>query len=353
VADLVGQDRAVALIERAATHPVHSYLVSGPPGSGLDDAARALAASLMGPEAADRVLRGVHPDVVEVEPEGTLLTREQIVSLLEDAYRSPVEAETKVVVVHEAERMADDVVSRLLKTLEEPPPRTRFVLVSAAPGDILETVHSRCQAIPLVALTEAAAEARLVAEGVDPVVAHRAGRLSGGRIDRARLLAGVGGPVREAFARVPARVDGTGARAVVVTAEVREVVTGAVAALAAGHAAELVAAVAEAERLGADQRTVRRIERQLKERHKRVESRARLDALDEGLTALTAAYRDALVGPSVAPLHDDVPVVRLEARSCLRALDLLADVLRTVRDHPTVNEGLLLERLLLRLPAPG
>src|SRR5262249_44702068 len=77
-----GQDRAVDVLRRAAERPVHAYLLAGPAGSGLEDVARCLAASLLCPSGGDgtcevcrRVLLGRHPDSVEIEPEGTYLLR--------------------------------------------------------------------------------------------------------------------------------------------------------------------------------------------------------------------------------------------------------------------------------------
>ena len=72
---VVGQDRAVAQLQGAAERPVHAYLLVGPRGFGVDDAARCFAAALVAPDGDERgrtgsSLRGVHPDVVEFEPEG-------------------------------------------------------------------------------------------------------------------------------------------------------------------------------------------------------------------------------------------------------------------------------------------
>ena len=158
---IVGQERAVEVLRRAVARPVHAYLLAGPAGSGLEDVARALAASLLCPNGGDgtcsvcrRVLLGRHPDAVEVEPEGTFLLREQAADIVDAAVRSPFETDRKVIILFEAERMNETAENKLLKTFEEPPATTVFVLVTAAPDELLPTVLSRCQRIDLHALTE-------------------------------------------------------------------------------------------------------------------------------------------------------------------------------------------------------
>ena len=64
---ILGQDRALDAIRRAAARPVHAYLLVGPRGSGVEDGARALAAALVEAETDERVARGRHPDVVEFQ----------------------------------------------------------------------------------------------------------------------------------------------------------------------------------------------------------------------------------------------------------------------------------------------
>src|SRR5436853_4573159 len=110
-ADVVGQDRAVEALERAAARPSHAYLLVGPRGSGVEAAARAFAALLIGADHDERsqrlVRRGVHPDVVEFEPAGaSYRVREDIRErVLPEAARAPIEAERKVLVLFEAERL--------------------------------------------------------------------------------------------------------------------------------------------------------------------------------------------------------------------------------------------------------
>src|SRR6185369_13295241 len=98
------------------------------------------------------LLRSVHPDVVEFEPAGASYrvkddVRERI---LPEAARAPIEADRKVLILFEAERLRgnqNESANAMLKTLEEPPDRTVVILVTSAPDDLLATIRSRCQRI--------------------------------------------------------------------------------------------------------------------------------------------------------------------------------------------------------------
>ena len=134
---LVGQARAVERMERAAQRPLHSYLLVGSKGADLLTAARCFASALVSPDRDPRttelVLKGLHPDVVEFEPESTVISvaqaREEIVP---EAWASPIETSSarKVLLVLEAERLQLEAENALLKTFEEPPASTVIVLVT-------------------------------------------------------------------------------------------------------------------------------------------------------------------------------------------------------------------------------
>ncbi len=153
---VVGQERALGALRQAAARPGHAYLLVGPRGSGVEDAAREFAAMLIGVADDERglrlVMRSVHPDVVEFEPGAASYrvkddVRERI---LPEAARAPIEGERKVLVLFEAERLRgnqNESANAMLKTLEEPPDRTVVVLVTGAPDDLLPTIRSRCQRI--------------------------------------------------------------------------------------------------------------------------------------------------------------------------------------------------------------
>lgn len=338
--------------QRMAARPVHAYLITGPRGSGADDAARALAAELVAGRdpagTADRVRRSVHPDVVEIEPTGSTYAVQEDVRdrVIPEAFRSPVEGERKVLILFEAERMRPEAANALLKTLEEPPARTVLILVAGSPEELLDTVRSRCRRIDVPA-PDRAAVAHAVRD--DPDAELIAG-LAGGRIDRARALAGPWRELRAAFAGVPARVDGTGARVLLLADELDSALDAAVGGVRAAHEAEESALVAELEGAGYPERTAQAMRRRLAQRHRREARRARTDALVEGLSAVESVYRDALAGPGPL-LNTDRPLVAVGPAGCLDALDAVARARASLEFNPV--ESLLIERLLLHLPAPA
>src|SRR4029077_13473390 len=136
-ARIPGQDRAVVQLQRAASRPVHAYLLVGPRGSGIEEAARCFAAAVVAPDGNDRswdlALRGVHPDVVEVDPPATQIRVEDAQLIVDEASRSPLEGGRKVILLFDAEllRLNEAAANKLLKTLEEPPPRAMIVLVTS------------------------------------------------------------------------------------------------------------------------------------------------------------------------------------------------------------------------------
>src|ERR1700751_2598860 len=94
-ARIPGQERAVAQLQRAASRPVHAYLLVGPRGSGVEEAARCFAAALFTPADDERSwdlgLRGVPPDVVEIDPPATQIRIEDAQAVVDEVWRSPIE----------------------------------------------------------------------------------------------------------------------------------------------------------------------------------------------------------------------------------------------------------------------
>src|SRR3954454_13555140 len=172
---VVGQERALRTLRQAADRPGHAYLLVGPRGSGVEDAAREFAAMLIGVADDERgrglVLRSLHPDVVEFEPGAASYrvkddVRERI---LPEAARAPIEGERKVLILFEAERLRgnqNESANAMLKTLEKPPERTVVVLVTASPDDLLPTIRSRCQRIDFDPIADSDVQAVLEREGL-------------------------------------------------------------------------------------------------------------------------------------------------------------------------------------------
>ena len=357
-ARIVGQDRAVAQLQRAADRPVHAYLLVGPRGSGIEEAARCFAAAVVAPDGNERAwdlaTRGVHPDVVEVDPPATQIRIEDAQTIVDEVSRSPIEGERKVILLFDAERLRlnEAAANKLLKTLEEPPPRAMIVLVTAGADQLLPTIRSRCQRVDFAFLNADAVATALRGDGVAPERAALFARLSGGRLDRARALDGRIGPVRDAFVAVAGGVDGTGgavARQVeLVQAALQEVLS----ELEVAQATEAEELTAELEAAGYPERTQRAQLRRLEERHKRAHRRARTDALLEGITALETVYRDAMAGPGVEPLNLDHEPLVMSPRAAAGALDACRAARQAIAEF-NPNETLLVERLLLHLPPAG
>ena len=155
-----GQDEAVGLLRRAlaAQRVAHAYAFVGPEGSGRKATALALASALVAPgggAAAARIERGSHPDVRLLgptpppsNPKGTPALRIETVREMERlAALKPAEAEWKVFILDEAEKMTLATPQAVLKTLEEPPARTVIVLILPHLRALPATVLSRCQVV--------------------------------------------------------------------------------------------------------------------------------------------------------------------------------------------------------------
>lgn len=151
---------ATALAERRLSH---AYLFLGPPGSGKHEAAEALAKCVVCPSGGDnscdecrRVAHHTHPDVRWYAPgsaTGYLIS--QIRELIEDAGMAPIRAATKVYILERAELLRGAAANALLKTLEEPPAHTMFILCGRVADALLPTIVSRCQQVPFRAASPA------------------------------------------------------------------------------------------------------------------------------------------------------------------------------------------------------
>jgi DNA polymerase-3 subunit delta' len=357
-ADVIGQADAVAQLRAAARRPVHAYLLVGHPGLGQRSLVRGFAAALLCPqggcghcEVCRRALVGVHPDVVEVERMGALVSVDDARRVVRLAQRRPLEGHRQVIVVSDIHlaRLAAPV---LLKTLEEPAGQTVFVLLADAVPAELATVASRCVRIELRSVPPAELSEWLSGTGMEAELAHELAEAAGGSIDRARLLAEDASFAerRQLWRSVPTRLDGTGAAAASLAAELLSSAEEAVEPLRARHRAEMEGLGSDAEQRG--ERSVPR-RKEIEDRQHREERRWRTDELRAGFAVLAAAYRDRLM-TLAAP--DSVPPA-WSGRTAERVRDLAGAITVVERSAAELirnpNESLLLEAMLVRLSAVG
>jgi DNA polymerase-3 subunit delta' len=134
-----------------------------------------------------RIARGVHADVLLVEPgDSGAIKIEQVRDVVDRTGYRPFEGRRRVVVIDGADALGLPAQDAILKTLEEPPPASVFVLVTDRPDVLLPTVRSRCQRLRFGPLTPAQVAALLMRENAMPAAeAHAAAAASGGSIGRA------------------------------------------------------------------------------------------------------------------------------------------------------------------------
>ena len=173
-AGLAGHRRVLSLLARAIAHDTlpPALLLAGPGGVGKRRAAIAIAetynclAPATSPDlerdacgecsSCRRIARGIHPDVIVIEPGDTgTIKIEQVRDAIDRAGYRPFEGRRRVVIIDEADALVPAAQNALLKTLEEPPSASVFVLVSSVPDSLLATVRSRCPRLRFGPLTHA------------------------------------------------------------------------------------------------------------------------------------------------------------------------------------------------------
>lgn len=363
LASLVGQEDTVATLRHAAAAAdavvrgvdtpagamTHAWLFSGPPGSGRSVAARAFAAALQcltgtgcGTCAGcHTALSGTHADVRYVVPEGLSIGVEEMRALVLRAASAPTGGRWQVLLIEDADRLTEAAGNALLKAVEEPSPRTVFLLCtpSTHPDDISVTIRSRCRLVPLRQPPADAVASVLVArDGIAPDVAAWAAAAAQGHVGRARRLAAdpAARSRREAVLAVPRRLTGIGACFDAASSLIEAAEAEAVAAVSDVDVSERAALETALGAGGTGRgasgaiRGASGVLKDLERRQKSRATRAQRDALDRALVDLAGLYRDVLarrLGAPVAPVHTDAlstvdaAVERWTAESALRRLE--------------------------------
>ncbi len=327
--DLVGAAVA-ARTGASGSAMTHSWLFTGPPGSGRSIAALCFAAALQCTDdaspgcgrchACTTTMAGTHGDVRRVVPEGLTISVKAMREIVQVAARRPSTGRWQVVVIEDADRLTEGAANALLKVVEEPPQRTVFLLCapSVDPEDISVTLRSRCRHVGLITPSvDSIAQVLRDVDGIAADAAQWAASVSGGHVGRARRLA-----------TDPAARDNR-KRALDVAGAVLRPATTYTAADELGKSAETEAKEISADRdereteelrtaLGAggtgkgaagalrgSAGVLKELERTQKSRKTRTER----DIMDRALIDLAGLYRDALahsMGAAATPNHPDM-----------------------------------------------
>ncbi len=319
---LVGQPDAIATFEAAAraAHAVssggesadasgvmtHAWLITGPPGSGRSNLAYAFAAALLCPqggcgECADcrNVVARTHPDLSYLATERVIISIDEVREFVVASQYSPSSSDYRVVVIEDADRMAERTSNVLLKALEEPPARTVWILCAPSEADLIPTIRSRVRSVRLtVPPVELVAQLLQERDGVDAVTAERSARLAQNHIGMARRLA--------TNADAAARREETVRLVLGMTGLTDAVSTAARLHAIAADDAKAVTDEQDADELEQTRRamgitegdvippTLRSQFRTLEEQQKRRATRSLRDGLDRILVDLMSVYRDVL-----------------------------------------------------------
>jgi len=373
--DVIGQDAAVATLNRAVLEPgamTHAWLLTGPPGSGRSVAAKAFAAALQCPDngcgtcrECRTALEGTHADVDVIATEGLTLTVKLARELVLLAARRPSLGRWRVIIIEDADRLGERAADALLKALEEPVPGTVWILCAPSLEDVIITIRSRSRHVRLRTPPVEAVAALLVRrDGIDPAMATFAARAAQSHVGLARRLA------RNEGARIR-RHD-----VISLAAKIRSVGDAVGAASDLEHIAKDEAEAASAERdagelgrlmetLGADPAArvqpphVRAQVSALQKEQKTRATRFKRDVIDRSLTDLFSIYRDALIvhsGAAIGLVNQDMSEQVRQLARVLRPEQLLGclDAIGTARERIDANVQTLLalEAMAISLQLP-
>ncbi|GHC74089.1 DNA polymerase III subunit delta' [Streptomyces violaceochromogenes] len=353
--DLVGQERvseqlaaaardADALVTAATTRTpppeaskmTHAWLFTGPPGAGRNQAARAFAAALqcVSPDRAlggspgcgfcdgcHTALIGTHADVTSVAAVGSQILAEDMRDTVRKSFTSPATGRWQIILVEDAERLNEKSANAVLKAVEEPAPRTVWLLCAPSIEDVLPTIRSRCRHLNLsTPRVDAIADMLVRREGIEPDVAAAAARATQGHVERARRLATdpAARARRAAVLRLPLRVEDIGG-ALKAAQELVDAAAEDAKQLAeetdSKETEELKAALGAAQG-GRMPRGTAGVMKDLEDKQKRRRTRTQRDSLDLALTDLTAFYRDVLA----LQLGSRVAIANADAEDALERL---------------------------------
>ncbi|WP_432098449.1 DNA polymerase III subunit delta' [Streptomyces sp. WAC 04229] len=354
--DLVGQEKVSAQLTTAArdadafvtaaaaagplpeaSSMTHAWLFTGPPGAGVTQTARAFAAALqcVSPDRAlggvpgcgfcdgcHTALLGTHADVSTVSAVGAEILVRDMRDTVRKSFTSPANGRWQIILVEDAERLNEKSANAVLKAVEEPAPRTVWMLCAPSIEDVLPTIRSRCRHLNLrTPSVDAIADMLVRREGIEPDLAAAAARATQGHVDHARRLATdpAARERRAAVLKMPLRVEDVGG-ALRAAQELVDAAAEDAKQLAdeieTKETEELKAALGAAQG-GRLPRGTAGVIKDLEADQKRRRTRTQRNSLDLALTDLTAFYRDVLA----LQLGSRVAIANADAQD---ALDRLA-----------------------------
>lgn len=353
--DLVGQEKVAGQLDAAArdadalvtatatgapppeaSKMTHAWLFTGPPGAGRARAARAFAAALqcVSPDRAlggtpgcgfcdgcHTALVGTHADVTTVAAVGAQILADDMRDTVRKSFTSPANGRWQVILVEDAERLNEKSANAVLKAVEEPAPRTVWMLCAPSVEDVLPTIRSRCRHLSLLTPSvDAVADMLVRREGIEPPVAAIAARATQGHVDRARRLATdpAARERRAAVLKLPLRVAeiGSALRAAQELVDAAAEDARQLAEERDGRETEELKAAMGASQGGRMPRGTAGVMKDLEDKQKRRRTRTQRDSLDLALTDLTGFYRDILA----LQLGSRVAIANVDAEDALERL---------------------------------
>jgi DNA polymerase III subunit delta' len=310
--ELAGQERVVEQLLGALDGGMtHAWLFTGPPGSGRSVAARAFASALLCPNggcgdcpSCRQVRAGTHADLLLVRPEGLSYGVKQTRELVLRAAGAPSGGRWHVVLFEDADRSTEAAANALLKAIEEPAPRTVWLLCAPSAEDLVTTIRSRCRVMTLrVPPSSAVASVLVSRDGIAPAAALAAARAAQGHVGRARRLAtdSAAAARRQSVLQVPVSATSLGpalAAAASLVKIAEEEAKAATERLDEPEREALRQAFGEGSTGKGVAKALRGMAGAMKDLEDRQKSRAtrvKRDTLDSALLDLVAFYRDVLM----------------------------------------------------------
>jgi DNA polymerase-3 subunit delta' len=205
--NLIDQEAVIKTLEEAISaskdasnnsqNMTHSWLFTGPAGSGRSNAAIAFAAGLLCEQGGcgtcincTTTIDGSHADIELIRTEGLSIKVDEVRELITRTSWSPSVGNYRVVVIEDADRLTESAANALLKVIEEPGARTVWLLCAPTLTDVIPTIRSRCRHLTLrTPSIKAVTQLLIERDGIDPKMAEFAANAAQGHIGRAKYLA--------------------------------------------------------------------------------------------------------------------------------------------------------------------